>query len=208
MCSFRGDSWSSHTGGSLQSASGWGSRDKSCPGKNRPRPSPLDLGPTLPFMPSPSWTVSPFLTNRVPPSHSSPQTPSWTELHHLLVVCFTFPLQGSVPAGSRPGASLHLKSRSFFLNSPPLSWSCPLQTRLHPFWLNTFHSNAANLIPSDQLPPSIPGPAPPWLSPTHFGTGPTPPGRGPASHSNGLLRSPGGGLPSNLAQPVSPRKFW
>lgn len=105
------------------------SQEQATPLPSRPRPHLI--------MPSPSRTVSPFLTNRVPPSHSSPQTPFLTELRHLersgpfrftfpgsssgspFWFCLTFPLQGSVPADSRSGASLHLKYRSFSLDLAP-----------------------------------------------------------------------------------------
>lgn len=184
-----------------------GSRDKPCPVKNRPRPSHLDLGPTIPIISSPSRTVSPFSTNRVPPFHSSPQTPFLIELHHLVrsspfwLSASRFPSRAQFQLAPDPVPPFTSSPAPFLLILPPQSWSCPLQTRLHPFWLNPFHPNVATLFPPDQLPPSILGPAPLWLSPT-------PPGHGPASHSNGLRRSPGKGLPSNLAQLVLPRKFW
>lgn len=165
-------------------------------------------------MPSPSRTVSPFPTNRAPPSHPSPQTPFLTELHHLersgpfWLSASPFPSRAQFQLTPDQVPPFTSSTAPFLLISPPQSWSCPLQIRRHPFWLKTLHPNVTILNPSDQLPPSIPGPASPWFSPTHFGAGPTPPGRGPAFHSNGLRKSPGGAFPSNLAQPVSPRKFW
>lgn len=119
-------------------------------------------------MPSPSRTVSPFLTNRVPPSHSSPQTPASTELYHLLVVCLTFPLQGSVPAGSRSGGSLHLKSRSFFLELAPSVLVLPFTDKapsLLAQYISPQHrkqSFQTGCLPPFQAPP-LHGSAPPTL---------------------------------------------
>lgn len=158
-------------------------------------------------MPSPSKTVSSFPTNRVPLFNSSPKTPFLTELHHLersnpfWLSASPFPSRTQLQLAPDQVPPFTSSPAPFPLISPPQSFTDKAPSSLA-------QSQRGNLIPSRPAACLHSRARPSMVQPHPLCAGPTPLGHGAASHSNGLRQPPGGGLPSNLAQPVSPRKFW